>query len=93
MSDEKNLSDVEKPKAGWMWMRDTAGYPSVSVTFAAVSFWVTTLAFVLSLVEGIGPIKFRTFDVAACSAYLVPFVSLYFGRRWTDAKYNVTKSE
>lgn len=77
----------EKPAPSWIWFKDTAGYPSVTVTFATVAFWVTTLAFLLSIVEKVGPLEVRPFDVAACGSYLIPILSLYFGRRWTDAKF------
>ncbi len=74
------------PKASWIWLKDSAGFPSVTVTFATVSFWVTTFLYVMSAVGSIGPVTFRPFDVAAASAYFVPILTLYFGRKWTDAK-------
>lgn len=74
------------PKASWIWLKDSAGFPSVTVTFATVSFWVTTLLYITSAVGKIGPVEFRPFDVAAASAYFVPILTLYFGRKWTDAK-------
>jgi hypothetical protein len=76
----------------WLWIRDTGGFPSVSVTLLVVAFVVTTLAFLASIFVSIGPLAFRAFDVAACSAYFVPILSLYFGRRWTDAKYPIAKA-
>lgn len=76
------------PQPAWYWIKDTRGCASVSVTFATVAFWVTTIAYVLSMVEKIGPVSVRQFDVAACSAYLIPVLTLYFGRRATDAKYS-----
>ena len=74
------------PKASWIWIKDSAGFPSVTVTFATVSFWVTTFLYLASAVGKIGPIAFRPFDVAATSVYLTPILGLYFGRKWTDAK-------
>lgn len=84
-------AEIEKPKASWIWMKDANGAPSVTVTFASVSFWVTTFAFLLSIVEKLGPLEIRAFDVGACSAYMVPILGLYFGRRWTDAKFGPQK--
>lgn len=79
----------EKPvkvNDSWFWIRDTKGYGSVTVTFVTIAFVVTTLAYVLSVFESIGPMTFRQFDVAACSAYFIPLLTLYFGRKYTEAK-------
>ena len=61
------------------------------MTFVTIAFFVTTLAYVLSIVESIGPVTMRPFDVAACSAYFIPLLTLYFGRKFTDAKFNSGK--
>jgi hypothetical protein len=53
-----------------------------------VSFFVTTVAYVLSIVGSIGAIEFRQFDVAACAAYLAPILALYFGRKRSVEKNN-----
>jgi hypothetical protein len=71
----------------WWWMRNEKGSQSVSVTFAAVSFFVTTLVYLGSAFEKIGPVTFRHFDVSAAMTYFIPAISLYFGRKLTDAKY------
>lgn len=76
----------EKIKSSWFWIKDTNGNASVTATMLLIAFIVTTLAYVLSIVEKLGPITIRPFDVGACSAYFVPIMTLYFGRRWTDAK-------
>jgi hypothetical protein len=55
-----------------------------------VSFWVTTVLYCISQFQSIGPIQFRAFDVGACGAYFGSILALYFGRRFTDAKYAVT---
>lgn len=81
--------DVTEVKPMWFWIRDTKGYGSVTVTFATIAFWVTTIAYILSMFERIGPLSIRPFDVAACSSYLLPVLCLYFGRKATDAKYAV----
>jgi hypothetical protein len=87
---------AEKPsktkKTGpWYWLSDTRGEKSITATLVFVSFLVTTFAFLFSTVEKIGGTEFRSFDVAACSAYFVPILTLYFGRRWTDAKLSAKK--
>ena len=90
MSEEKQLAPTDDPtkvKDNWFWIRDTKGYGSVTVTFVTIAFVVTTLAYVLSIFEKMGPVQIRQFDVAACSAYFIPLLTLYFGRKWTEAKH------
>ncbi len=84
------METQEKPKASWIWLKDTSGYPSATITFTTVAFWVTTLAYIASIFHSIGPITFREFDVAAAGVYMVPLLSLYFGRKYTDAKFSST---
>jgi hypothetical protein len=80
--------DVTKVRDSWLWIKDSRGYGSVTVTFVTIAFWVTTIAYVLSLVEKIGPVAIRPFDVGACSAYFIPILTLYFGRKFTEAKFD-----
>lgn len=80
--------DTEKVPDTWFWIKDAKGYGSVTVTFATVAFWVTTLSFVISNFEQIGPFTVRPFDVAACSSYFTPILMLYFSRKYTEAKFN-----
>lgn len=68
------------------WIKNTDGKPSISATFAVVAFSVSTFAYVAAIFEKIGPMSIRPFDSAACTAYLIPILGLYFGRRFTDAK-------
>lgn len=69
----------------WYWLRDAQGYGSITVTLVLFAFWVTTIAYILSTVESIGNIKLRPFDIGAASTYLIPILTLYFGRKWTDS--------
>ncbi len=78
----------ERPAATWFWIKNSAGEASLSATFLTVSFLVTTIAYIVSMFEEIGPFKLRQFDAGATSAYFVPLLTLYFGRRWTDAKFS-----
>lgn len=87
------LQEPTTPKESWFWMKDSSGNPSASVTFATIAFCVTTIAYLASIVEKIGSIQIRSFDITACSSYFIPILSLYFGRRWTNAKYNSTNTE
>jgi hypothetical protein len=73
----------------WWWMRNDKGSQSVSVTFATVSFMITTLIYLGSAFEKIGTVTFRHFDVSAAMIYFIPAISLYFGRKLTDAMYTL----
>ena len=83
----KTSEDKERPKASWFWIKNSSGQASLSVTFLTVSFLVTTAAYVVSMFERVGPLQLRPFDVGATSTYFIPLLTLYFGRRWTDAKF------
>ena len=87
MSDDAQTQKEEQDSA-WYWIKDAKGTASVTVTFATVSFWVTTFAYIMSIVEKLGPVSIRPFDVSACSSYLIPILTLYFGRRYTEAKFS-----
>ncbi len=78
-------TDPGEVKPAWYWIKDARGYGSVTTTMVFVSFWVTTAAYVLSLVDHIGAVSIRPFDISACSTYFIPILTLYFGRKWTDA--------
>lgn len=89
MAEETILSEPvatpeKKANVSRFWINDTNGNPSMSATFATVAFFTTTVVYVLSVFEHIGSVAFKSFDAAACSSYLIPTLSLYFGRRWTD---------
>lgn len=91
MADDTILSEPvaapdKKANVSRLWINDTNGNPSMSATFATISFFVTTVIYVLSMFEKIGPVTIRSFDAGAASSYLIPSLGLYFGRRWTDSK-------
>lgn len=86
MSEEETKTDVSEVKPSVWWIKNSRGYGSVTLTFVTIAFWVTTLAYVLSIVEKIGPLTIRPFDTGACAAYLIPILTLYFGRKWTESK-------
>jgi hypothetical protein len=85
--------DITEVKPAWYWIKDSRGYGSVTVTMVFVAFWITTLAYILSLFEKFGPVQVRPFDVAACSAYFIPILTLYFGRKFTDLKFGGQKGD
>jgi len=87
MSEDAKTEKQLKPsrqQASKLWIIGTDGKTSISATFATIAFFATTVAYVASIIEGYGELKFRAFDVAACGAYMIPILSLYFGRRWTE---------
>lgn len=93
---KKSFEEVDslpttKTVTSWVWIKDTNGRPSMSATFASVAFFVTTLSFIFSMFESIGPFTFRPFDVGACGAYLVPILTLYFSRRWSADRIDFDK--
>jgi hypothetical protein len=88
MSEDTILSEPvatpdEQSNVSSFWINDTTGNPSMSATFATIAFFVTTAIYVASIFEKIGPVSIRPFDSGAASAYLIPVLGLYFGRRWT----------
>lgn len=82
-----NQDKFEVPASSSVWMKDSSGFPSVTITFLFVSFWVTTIAYVLSIFQKIGPLEIRSFDVGACSSYFGIIVGGYIARRYTDARW------
>ncbi len=69
-----------------MWLKNTAGQPSASLTFAFIGFIVVTLWLVVSIIAKVGNFEIRQFDSGSAMGYLLPLLALYFGRRWTDGK-------
>lgn len=91
MSDDTILNEPvatpdKKDNVSRFWINDTNGNPSMSATFATISFFVTTIVYILSIFQKIGSVEIKTFDPAAAGSYLIPSLGLYFGRRWTDSK-------
>ena len=90
MAESKEKTKDSK-SSSWFWINNTVGKPSMSATFATVAFFTTTAAYIASIFEKVGPLSVRPFDAAACSSYLIPILTLYFGRRWTEAKHETPK--
>ena len=66
-----------------IFLKNNKGVPSVSLTMTVIAFTITTIIFLASSIESIGTFKFRAFDAASTSAYLIPILGLYFGRKAT----------
>ncbi len=77
--------DPTEVKPTWYWIKDARGYGSVTTTLVFVAFWITTVSYILSMFDRVGPLSIRPFDVAACSSYFIPLITLYFGRKATEA--------
>lgn len=69
-----------------MWIADQDGRQSVIVTLLSVSFVATTVAYVISMVDRIGIVSIRPFDVAAAGAYFGSVLAAYVGCMWIDSK-------
>jgi len=88
MSDTPEIAVTpEVIKTSKLWMKDSAGYPSISVTMLAISFWATTFAYIVSIFSKIGPVEFKSFDSGACAAYFGLILGTYVARRATEAKW------
>lgn len=74
-----------------MWIKDSSGSPSASVTLLFVAFAVMTVSVLLSLFESIGPLQLRPISESLLATYFTPIIALYGGRRWTSAKYGSTE--
>lgn len=92
MAEQKKNEGV-KEKVSRLWIIGSDGKPSMSATFATVAFVTTTLVYVASIFEKIGPFTIRQFDPAVCATYLTPVLALYFGRRATEAKVTQAAGE
>lgn len=82
-----------KNESPWFWIRGSNGEKSVTLTFASAAFLITSGAYLSSIFQSIGPVTFKQFDVAACSSYFGTIMALYFGRRWTEAKYQTGSTQ
>ncbi len=69
-----------------MWVKNTSGQKSASLTFVVVGFTVVTLWLLVLIVSKIGHFEIRQFDSGTAMGYLTPLLALYFGRRWTNEK-------
>ncbi len=64
-----------------LWIKNTSGSPSASLTMMIVAFTAIMLWFVLSIVQKVGPFAIRPFSGTESMAVFAPLAALYFGRR------------
>lgn len=73
------------------WVKNTNKKQDAMLTFATISFAVTTICFALSIVGAISigdfKIELKPIDSGLMSVYLGATFSAYVARRWTDRKY------
>jgi hypothetical protein len=72
--------------AQWYLLKDSDGKKSVSYTMVLITFFVLTLWLSLSMFNKILNLEIREFDASGASLWFAPIATLYFGRRWTQAK-------
>ena len=82
---------VRKQVAPFFWIKDASGHKSVSVTLLFMSFVATSFAYIASIFHKIGDVEIRDFNIGAASTYLIPFTTLYFSRKWTDARHGLSQ--
>lgn len=71
-------------------LKQSDGRPSASFTMMIVAFVVVTLWLLVSIVEEAFGLTIREFSGAEAMSYFTPIATLYFSRRWTDAKNSPT---
>lgn len=76
-----------------LWIKNTEGKPSASLTMAFVAFILVSAWLVTWVVAALFKVEVPAFDVASAMGYLSPLLMLYFGRRFTDTKGTKTGSE
>lgn len=77
-----------------MWIKNTDNKPSASLTLSIIAFALTALWFTLSFLN-IKVLSWqpRQFEETAALAFLLPCLSLYFGRRLNEAKDIIPKKD
>lgn len=85
------MASKEK-KAPWFLLRNSRGNKDAMWTLVAIAFFVTTFAYLASMINAIQVgstvISFRAFDgLGYAAVVLVPLLGAYFGRRFTDSAH------
>jgi len=73
-----------------IWIKNTEGEPSASLTMSVISFVTVTFWLLAWLIASPFGVPVPAFDAATAMAYLSPILALYFGRRWTSNNGKVT---
>ena len=83
------MASKDKETAPWWLLRNSRGKKDAMWTLTIVAFIITTLAYVVSLINALSfgntVISFRAFDgLGYAAVVLVPLLGAYFGRRYTS---------
>lgn len=65
-----------------LWIKNTSGQPSASLTLSVVAFCLTALWYLLGGILELP--RVRAFDAGDAMAFLGPLLALYWGRRHSD---------
>ncbi len=77
-----------------MWIKNTDQKPSASLTLSIIAFVLTAIWYTLSFLNiKVLSWQVKEFDETAALAFLLPCLSLYFGRRLNEAKDIIPKKE
>ena len=76
-----------------LYVTDSGGNKSASLTLALISFVLTATWYALSVFETVGGIPIRQFDSPAALAFMSPCLALYFGRRKVQSDSNATTTD
>lgn len=67
-----------------LWLKNTKGEPSASLTMVAVAFTVVMLWLIFFIFAAALPFTIAPFVASEAMMVLTPLLGLYFGRRFTD---------
>ena len=93
MSENKRLAPLTEgsrpnKKGSWWMVKNSSGKKDVALTLMLASFVFSLVLAIFGAVEtlslGDRSISFREYNMGFATTVLIPFIGLYFGRRWTD---------
>lgn len=73
-----------------IFLKNSDGKPSVSLTMVVISFNVVILWLVAWIFGSALGVAVPEFDVASATGLLMPILGLYFGRRWNSSPSSST---
>jgi hypothetical protein len=76
-----------------LWIKNTRGEPSASLTFVSVAFAVIVVHMILSMFVNPFGIAIVPFNASEAMMVLSPLLATYWGRRKTDVDEKVVNSK
>jgi len=67
-----------------LYMKNSNGVPSASLTMAFVSFFLISSWLAFWVIGTTFGLHIPEFDATVAMGYMTPLLGLYFGRRWND---------